>query len=156
MLPAYARAIVQARERGDHPPLVSVLYVTTWFRSVVLPQQVQVMAEEYRAGRYDFYWCAGVPVIAVNYDRDASEFAALVVELARVTAPVFVIDLETCGDEILFADSYLWTLRLLQGEGRWPAGWTEADSAAHDARCERYAASKRFQPLQELLRGRAA
>jgi hypothetical protein len=150
VLPAYARQIVEARQRGDHPRAVSVLYSTSWFREAVLPVQVQVLAAEFAARRYEFWWCAGVPVIVCNFNGDPFAFSALVVELARVTAPVFVIDLEV-DDEALFADSYLWALRLRQGDGQWPAGWTAEDTAAFDARCERYAASARFEPLQKLL-----
>lgn len=142
MLPPYARLIVAARRAGTHPSKITLVLGSTWCDQVYEichagKSRVMVLAEAYRSGAYEFWWVAGVPVVAINHDQPPEVFTPLVAEIAARTAPVVVVKPE--GPELLWEDAadYLWCRRFDAG-GVWPAGWDAACEREYNTRLERW------------------
>lgn len=158
MLPAYARAIVNERAAGQHPPQIIIGIGPEWFRiNHHLYPFAFAKEGDFLAGRFDWWWIAGVPV----YVESCAETAAtlrLLGELADWTAPIwlnfplhFLSGAEACD---LFAD-----IRA----GRWlkSARFLEFDPS-NDGHCQFWSVERaaryhdRAQAYREAMRREAA
>lgn len=91
MLPPYARQVVNARERGEHPRIIAVGIGPEWFRFKTADHPfVFVPLDGLAAGRFDWWWCAGVQVNIIAHGDCTLEWLQLGMEIAQHTAPVMV------------------------------------------------------------------
>lgn len=129
-LPPFARAIVAARNLGQHPERIVVLLGRDWCHREIaehLPGLVMVLARDVERGTYaNFAWCAGVPVVILNQDAPIATCARLVVDVARFAAPVYVY--EDPFEEAEDAELYLWarSTHPRRGASDFPNGWDDA------------------------------
>lgn len=135
MLPPNARAIKKARDVGQHPSQINIVYSRTWCASQYPKGCVMVLSGEYTAGEYSaFSWCSGVPTVLVNHDRPWMEFARLVADVAQWTAPTMV---EGIDDGQVGADYFFYALRWLAPGQVWPPMWNDAKARAYAQRDSR-------------------
>lgn len=87
-LPAYGRALLAQRERGEHPPLVWVIYGSDWRRGSWARLPRLCVGEDYSPGTYDWSVLSGIPAGIVW--RQGEKVHELAAEVARATAPVMV------------------------------------------------------------------
>ena len=97
-----------------------------------------VLADDFLARRYEWWWLRGVPVVLINHDRARAEFAQLVATVARLTAPVYCND--HTGVEGCDASDYLWCAWVDEG-GERPAGWSPTCEQEYAARLTRWEAA---------------
>lgn len=91
MMPPYARAIVNERRAGRHPELVIIGVSDQWMRGTdPLYPFVFVLEDDYLAGKYEFWWLAGLAVQLECHCREADTWPHLAGTLAQHTAPVIV------------------------------------------------------------------
>ena len=138
MLPPNARRIKRARDIGQHPDEITIVYSSRWCARQYREDAVIVLADDYRRGEYDaFSWVAGVPVIALNHDRDEFEFARVVADVASWTAPVHAGPFERWGDWAE-ASLLMWAMRWPKAGQEWPDHWSDAKDRAYAQRAQRY------------------
>lgn len=157
MLPPFARDIVRARDAGKHPEVVSLIFGTTWaHREYRLSPAVVVLADEFAQGRYEFWWLAGLAVRVINHDCTASAVWPLVLEVAKITAPVLVDDpsCSVCNGGVVaaFADEYACYFKWSDPALAWPEGWSaeiESEYLERETRWARAAGVPGYQPVRE-------
>lgn len=88
MLPAYARQVVNDRAAGRHPACILIGLGNAWFR-VHHPLWPYVYANDadLLAGKFDWWWTAGVPCY-VESQSSGLETTMLLAQLAVHTAPI--------------------------------------------------------------------
>ena len=146
MLPPYARAIVNERDAGRHPPGILMAIHDEWVKvqHAVYPF-VFVPEADFLAGKYDFWFCAGLPVFLRAGGRESPSWLALAGELGAVTAPVTVfhpihcplgLDVADLMSDIahgkLFGDA-VW-VDFIDENFPWPQWWTWARDEAYRGR----------------------
>lgn len=143
MLPPNARAIKRARDVGQHPSEITIVYTSRWCANRYRPGSVLVLADEYKRGEYSsFAWVSGVPVICINHDRDEVEFARFVADIASWTAPVHAGPFVRWGtrleDQFAEAPLVMWALRWQTPDTEWPDGWSGERERSYAQRVARY------------------
>lgn len=138
MLPPNARAIKKARDIGQHPESVHLVYTGRWCASQYRPGAVLVLADEYRRGEYSsFAWLAGLPVAMFNHDRSLDEFLALAADVASWTAPVFLGPFDGWPDGLGEVDAVMYALRWMKPGQCWPPQWSDEQQRAYAQRSNR-------------------
>jgi len=162
-LPAYGRALAQARDRGEHPARVWIIVGSDWGRR---PRDAPSLCVSpwYRAGDMDWHLVAGVAVDVVERERsDAADIGELVGDVARHAAPVRLcwvatepdwpmpagLPVTTDAAELAFA-SRAWDD--VAGRWRWPPWWSDRLERDYRARARAY----RLAIVEDLIGQEAA
>jgi len=138
-LPAYARALIAARDRGRHPEFVSVLVSRDWSARERLPAPVLCVDPRWRSVNWT---CCVALAVNVHGDADWEVLAAVAADIADFSGPVTVLghdvsDLafaarRVAGDPPRFAWPPWWSAErehsYQQRRGRW---WTAYAGGAH-------------------------
>lgn len=151
MLPPNARAIKKARDIGQHPAEVHVVYTGRWCASRYRPGAVLVLADEYRRGEYaSFAWAAGLPVMLWNHDQPLDYFLKLAADVASWTAPVILGPFDNREDGAAEVDEVMYCLRWTRPGQAWPSAWSDEQARAYAQRCQRadYVQQRRAQGLR--------
>lgn len=139
MLPPNARAIKKARDAGQHPSEIIIVYSSRWCARQYRPGSVLVLADEYKRGEYSsFAWVSGVPVILLNHDRPLEELATLAADLGRWTAPVLVGPFDNVTDRCLETDDLMFALKCARPDMTWPPQWNDDLERGYAQRRNRY------------------
>lgn len=88
LLPPFGRALLNQRQRGQHPDRVWVIYGNDCWNRKPVDAPVLCVPGDYVPLRYDWSLLAGVPADIVY--RDGEFIHALAAEVARFAAPVNV------------------------------------------------------------------
>lgn len=107
-LPPYGRELLTARESGNHPNEIVVVYGAACWQSRPDGAVSVCVDESYQHGVYDWSLLAGVPARVIWLSGE--NVFDLVAEVASVTAPVIV---ETQRNQTI-APNFLWEYR-----GKW-------------------------------------
>lgn len=145
MLPPYARAIVDERNAGRHPAGIVVALSDEWQKVThALYPGVLALEADYLAGKYEWWFCAGVPLFVLAGGRQAATWLALAGELGEVTAPVTVYHSIYCPrglgvDELMsniarrkLLEWATW-LEFADHNWPWPQFWTWARHETYQA-----------------------
>lgn len=155
MLPPYARDVVNARQSGRHPDMVLIAIAPRerWFRIddhrfpfVFVPE------DQYLAGRFVWWWLAGVPVTLYAESSSEATWLHLAGKLAEFAAPVIIS--AACAEEGEEVDALMRRLRYgtlhagapwleFDPVTRWPQFWSEARDLAYSLARERWIAEQR-------------
>lgn len=137
-LPAYGKALLQARRMGQHPAEITVVYGDDW--RGVAPPRLCVKPHQYQPGAMDWRVVAGVKVTALDlagglgdFDLTVERFGpfySLVGELAAMQAYVVVRYPERGKWLDQDADALAYACRV---GGRWPAWWSDDLDRLHRA-----------------------
>ena len=138
MLPPNARKIKTARDIGQHPADVHLVYTGRWCSSQYRPGAVLVMADEYKRGEYSsFAWLAGLPVALFNHDQPIDDFLSLAADVASWTAPVFMGPFPNRPNNAAEVDEVMFCLRWSKPGEMWPPQWSDEQARAYAQRCQR-------------------
>lgn len=146
-LPAYGRALVDARRAGNHPERVAFVFGDDWRA----PQpRLALRPDDYERGKYDLRPVAGVPVDLHQRSEEHGKFLELAGELARWAAevrlhvpyPLFIGQREA-QPTIVDVRELAWCSReLADGRSRWPAWWSEEIDRQYVQRREQHIAEQ--------------
>jgi len=141
--PGIARKLLRARERGDHPARVWVLYGEDYGKASA---PAIAVGTDYAPGRYDWSVLAGVPVhIALRADTEYGlRLAAEIGELAATVILHWISD----PDEYLTQRRQFGQVELSEAMaaerdrlGSWPEYWSEQYQNGYITRREQYRAA---------------
>jgi len=127
--PAYARALAQARDLGQHPRHVWVVYGDDWSRWRTA-EPILCVKPPYRSHALDWHVVSGVPVRVVP--RCTADAGPLLADIARVAAPVDLLPDGRRGagiTDVAFA---------ARRGGCWPRWWSDALDADYRRRLADY------------------
>ena len=129
-LPAYGKALLQARRMGQHPREITVVYGDNW-RGVKLPR-LGVRPLQYVPGQMDWRVVAGVKVTLLDraqalteFDIEANRFGkfyTLIGELAAMDA--YVVCAYPDGNEWRYQDAEQLAYACRNGRA-WPRWWSD-------------------------------
>jgi hypothetical protein len=158
--PAYAQALQQQREAGQHPWGVQVILGEDWRPAPACAwPRVALKPGDWHPNRIDWSVCAGLPVRVV--DRIELEPAgpysnwlvwAIAAELAEVAAYVDVL----CGwtGEVDAVDVLAWSYRLQHPRLTWPGWWSaQRETRAKENRERWHAGVVRWMDSRERRTG---
>lgn len=166
-LPAYARALLEARRRGEHPEVVNLCYGDRW-RAVSAPS-IAIDPKEYEPGKYDFHVLAGLKVVVVDQlaggfeiDETVSppvfgKFFDLLREVAAFDTWIVIEWPQNIEPRHQDACDVAWTWRRRDpaaGKVVWPAWWSEEINEMQFRRARQ--CLREMANHTELERGRAA
>jgi hypothetical protein len=142
-LPAYGKALLDARRGGWHPHAVSLIYGNNWRGEAPDQAPLCIKPEEFELDLYDWRLVAGLHVTVVDQDgwlggdwdrttepHQYGKFYFLLRELADAHAYVTV----RCGAVTADVDEIAVTCRWFDGKRMcWPAWWSDALHQMHRA-----------------------
>jgi hypothetical protein len=148
-LPAYGRALVDARRAGNHPERVAFVFGDDWR----VPQpRLALRPEDYERGKFDLRPVAGVPVDLHQRSDEHGKFLDLAGEVARWAAevrlhvpyPLFMGQREAEAT-VVDARELAWCSRewdVGSRSLRWPPWWSEEIDRLYVQRREQYRAEQ--------------
>jgi hypothetical protein len=130
-LPAYGKALMEARRAGNHPAVVHVLFCEDWRHKPRCEEgcgadhpRLAVKPSEFAAGTLDWRLVTG-SLVAVFDDRDrmslqfSREFYGLLAELGRFAGPVHVYHLDPVKEVGAGVWAFDWRFAFCAGASHW-------------------------------------
>jgi len=148
-LPAYGKALLNARRLGEHPLVVHVIYGEEWRPGErcgdgcegASHPRLAVRPSEFEPWTIDWRVVTGCKVVVFDpYETGAARrnFYELLGELGRFAGPVEVYRLEADGRWAWWSTSHVLAAQLWSVNGTWPAWWPIETERINAERRERW------------------